>query len=525
MNPESFEHIVEPSRAQKKKKWSLGLFGPEGIEPPEACLLHCLDGKGFRAATHGCAMVKQLASRWKSGDSDASAWVEVPEVCGQGYGVKVQQAGEVGQSDVLVLHPPMAREQASAVLSPVIQRVQHLAAENQRLNEENNGLAEEVLRGYEQLNLIFDISAEIAILSDADEVRRLLLNKLRYLFEADEVLLVNRTKQTAIRLKEGGEVQQGYVATSAQSAADIEVPLLEDLPREFFIVREKLKESNRVTVLGSTGEHDIEGRGTSLWGMLSEDEHSRWIVGVVRRRRTFVAGDMLVLDSVLSYSGHILSNLRLIERLKQTSFEAVRALVNAIDQKDSYTYGHSERVGFLARMTGKHLGLTAEEQQQLEWAGLLHDVGKIGIPESVLNKPGPLTPEEFELIREHPRRSYEVLKPVAMLEPVLDGVLYHHENPDGTGYPAGLQGDEIPIIAKIVHVVDVFDALTSSRSYRTAFDVEHAISILRNDAGTKLDARIVHAFLEAWKLMPQAHPDAYAQWFSPTREGSHDANE
>jgi HD-GYP domain-containing protein (c-di-GMP phosphodiesterase class II) len=524
MNPEPLEYVTGPARPLKKKKWSLGFFGPGRVEPPEACLLHCLDGRSCRAATHGCAMVKHLASKWKGVEAPSPAAGQAPEVCGQGYGVNLVQAKEPGQPDVLFLHAPGDAEQAKTVLGPVMQQVQMLAAENHRLNEENNGLAEEVLRSYEQLNLIFDVSAEIAGLTDADEVRRLLLNKLRYLFAAQDVLLVHQEKHSAIRLREGGLFQRGYVEVPKESLLPDSVRILDDLPQEFFVAREKLKQSQRVTVLESTGGHDIDGRGTSLWGLLVEDEHASWIVGVVRRQRTFVAGDMLVLDSVLSYSGYILSNLRLIERLKQTSFEAVRALVNAIDQKDSYTCGHSERVGYLAKLTGRQMGFSPELQQQLEWAGLLHDVGKIGIPEAVLNKPAPLTPEEYHLIRDHPYRSHEVLKPVAMLEPVLEGVLHHHENPDGTGYPCGLRGDEIPMIARIVHVVDVFDALTSSRSYREAYDVECAIDMLRKDAGTKLDARIVDAFLSAWSLLPQTHPDVYAQWFSESRELPHEAH-
>jgi HD-GYP domain-containing protein (c-di-GMP phosphodiesterase class II) len=193
-------------------------------------------------------------------------------------------------------------------------------------------------------------------------------------------------------------------------------------------------------------------------------------------------------------------------------------LVNAIDQKDNYTYGHSERVGFLAKVTGQSLGLTSKELQKLEWAGLLHDVGKIGIPEHVLNKPGRLTPEEFDLIKEHPGRSYEVLRPVASLEPVLDAVLYHHENPDGTGYPKGLKGEEIPLMARIIHVVDVFDALTSTRSYRGAYDVERAIEIISKDSGTKLDAQIVECFFGAWAILPKSHPEQYRRWFGAAKE-------
>ncbi len=506
-----WERLTEPS-----KVISLGLFGSGEPLIPQACLHHCLDGRDSRASTHGCAMLKALVSA----DAERAA-CEIPAECTQGYQVRLLRGSEECPPGVLVLTPPSQLANVDEPLHLLMEKLQQITHDFARLNEENNGLAEEVLRGYEQLNLIFDISADIAILSDADEVRRLLLSKLRYLFAAEEVLLISQDGRSAFRLRDGGDIEHGFLLPPEEGTLAAPSPCLSGLPPEYDTVRRRLKHSQRVTVLGTTSGHDEMGRGTSMWGLLKEESHAQWIVGMVRRKRSFVAGDMLVLDSVLSYSGHILSNLRLIERLKQSSFEAVRALVNAIDQKDSYTCGHSERVGFLAKLTGKTLGLSSEQQQYLEWAGLLHDVGKIGIPEAVLNKPGPLNDEEQALIREHPRRSYQVLKPVAMLEPLLPAVLYHHENPDGSGYPEGLQRDEIPLAARIVHVVDVFDALTSSRSYRSAFQIDRAIALMKEDAGTKLDAEIVDLFLNIWNNLPMTHPNTYAKWFTASRESDH----
>lgn len=156
----------------------------------------------------------------------------------------------------------------------------------------------------------------------------------------------------------------------------------------------------------------------------------------------------------------------------------------------------------------------------LEWAGLLHDVGKIGIPEEILNKPGKLTDEEFAIIRKHPRMGYDILKPIASFEGVLSAVLHHHENIDGSGYPDGQTGDETPVAAKIIHVVDVFDALTSARSYRAAFSVEKACAILRSEAGTKMDAQIVAAFCRALEKARLAGPEDSPMTFT-TSENAH----
>ncbi|MEP0842482.1 MAG: HD-GYP domain-containing protein [Phycisphaerae bacterium] len=401
--------------------------------------------------------------------------------------------------------------------------LERLTREVEALTRESEKLADEVLRCYEQINFIFDVSAQIAVLEDADEVRRMLLVKLRHMFDAESIYYVTADRSMLKRVGPDERVSRAWAREPAKpsaAAGDAEGKLSFDaieLPPEFSTALRRLEEQRRVFVhVDEAGSES--GHGTSMWGPLNDDEKGSAAVGLIRRHRPFVAGDMLLLDSALTYASHILSNLRLVEQLKRTSFEAVRALVNAIDQKDAYTAGHSERVGFLAKTTGQHMGLPARQVQDLEWAGLLHDIGKIGIPEEVLNKAGKLTSEEFALIKGHPSRSFEVLRPVASLAGLLDGVLYHHENPDGSGYPEGLKGDQIPLMARIIHVVDVFDALTSTRSYRKAFPVEEAMQMIWKDAGTKLDAAIVQEFMETWALLPKTHPEQYERWYVQTKE-------
>lgn len=491
-------------------EWSAGVFASNGMQIPAQCLRHCLSDDPQRAATQGCAMLRHLAS------SHQQTPVDAPPVCDQGYAVSLPQPTESSEPQVLILRPVIEGAQ-SAAAAPAIEALRQSALTNWRLDQENRGLADEVLRSYEQINLIFDVSAEIAVLNDAEEVRRKLLVKLQHLFNADAVYFVACSGEVKEVLR-SGKMRSGWRNQIADAPAETDIREEIQLPAEYSLVLGRLQKSRRVLVSSGEWHHDAEGHGTSLWGPLTSGTSGFDVVGVVRRDARFVAGDMLVLDSALTYGSNILSNLKLVEQLKKTSFEAVRALVNAIDQKDNYTYGHSERVGFLAKITGQFMGMPAKQLQELEWAGLLHDVGKIGIPEHVLNKPGKLTDEEFALIKEHPSRSFEVLRPVASLEPVLDAVLYHHENPDGTGYPCGLKGAEIPLMARIIHVVDVFDALTSTRSYRQAFDLDRAIGILTKDAGTKLDGQIVDYFLKAWAQLPKSHPEQLKRWFSTEKE-------
>jgi HD-GYP domain-containing protein (c-di-GMP phosphodiesterase class II) len=145
----------------------------------------------------------------------------------------------------------------------------------------------------------------------------------------------------------------------------------------------------------------------------------------------------------------------------------------------------------------------------LQWSALLHDVGKIGIRDDILNKQGKLTPEEFRHIQEHPVRSHRVVQQVPQLAAALDGVLYHHERFDGSGYPAGLQGEEIPLQARIIQIADVFDALTSSRSYRPAYDWRKALEILREEAGKTVDPGLQQVFDRHMRAVLESDPKAW----------------
>ncbi len=167
----------------------------------------------------------------------------------------------------------------------------------------------------------------------------------------------------------------------------------------------------------------------------------------------------------------------------------------AMDLRDQETEGHTQRVTELAIRLAEQIGVTGEEIAQLRRGALLHDMGKLGVPDRILLKPGPLTDEERELMRQHPQYAYDMLSPVAYLRPALDIPYCHHEKWDGTGYPRGLKGEEIPLAARLFAVADVWDALRSDRPYRAAWPRAKVIEYLREQAGTHFDARIVEAFL------------------------------
>jgi putative nucleotidyltransferase with HDIG domain len=189
-----------------------------------------------------------------------------------------------------------------------------------------------------------------------------------------------------------------------------------------------------------------------------------------------------------------------IERLKESAEEnrelfvgSIRMLAAAIDEKDPYTRGHSGRVAKYSTLIGRELGLTPEDLDTLRISALLHDVGKIGVEDRVLKKPGALTPEEFALMKQHTVKGANIMRPVSQLKNMLPGIELHHEHIDGRGYPYGLQGPQIPLMARIIGVADTLDAMTTNRPYQSAMDLDYALSKIKALAGSKFDAVVVNA--------------------------------
>jgi len=192
-----------------------------------------------------------------------------------------------------------------------------------------------------------------------------------------------------------------------------------------------------------------------------------------------------------------------IEKLKQAAeanrelfLGSIRMLAAAIDEKDPYTRGHSGRVAKYSTLIGRELGLSEEDLDKLRIAALLHDVGKIGVDDRVLKKPGALTTEEFELMKQHPVKGANIMRPVSQLKEMLPGIELHHEHMDGHGYPYGLTAPQIPLMARIIAVADTLDAMTTNRPYQTAMELDFALLRIQALSGAKFDAVVVSA-LEA----------------------------
>jgi len=206
--------------------------------------------------------------------------------------------------------------------------------------------------------------------------------------------------------------------------------------------------------------------------------------------------DLQLLRSLASLMAVGVSNARMEQRQRTTFLKTLESLAKSLEARDTYTRGHSQRVCEVSIMIGEHLGLGPEAIEELRVGTILHDIGKIGVPDTVLNKPGRLTDEEFRIMKTHPVIGYEICKPLMLSEGVLMIIRNHHEKLDGSGYPDGLKGGELPLSLRIVCVADAFDAMSSKRPYRNVMDMRYVMAELSKGAGVQFDPIVVESLKE-----------------------------
>ena len=228
------------------------------------------------------------------------------------------------------------------------------------------------------------------------------------------------------------------------------------------------------------------------------------IIGVLevinkQKKGRFNKEDLSLLTSLADQVAIALDNSRLYQELEEMFFQTAESLADAIEKRDPYTGGHTQRVTLYSQSIAKFLQLKPLERKWLKIASVLHDIGKIGIEDHILKKPERLSPEEFNMIKRHSDMGAEIIEHIRQLRESIPGVKYHHEQVNGKGYPDGLRGEEIPILAKIVAVADTYDAMTTDRPYRKAMEKEAAIEELRRCSGTQLDKEVVEAFIQAYQ--------------------------
>lgn len=222
------------------------------------------------------------------------------------------------------------------------------------------------------------------------------------------------------------------------------------------------------------------------------------ILHLIRRsgRESFSNLDLEIINVLSSQASISIENVRLYHNLRDNYLKTIRAFALAVEAKDEYTHGHSENVMKYTMIIAKYLGLPDHELELVKYAGLLHDIGKIGISEAILNKANKLTTQEFNEIKRHPELGAKIIADVPFLKSLVPLVLYHHEYYSGDGYPSGISGTDIPFGARILSVADAYEAMTSNRPYRKALSQEIAVGILEKERGRQFDPSIVDAFME-----------------------------
>jgi putative nucleotidyltransferase with HDIG domain len=240
------------------------------------------------------------------------------------------------------------------------------------------------------------------------------------------------------------------------------------------------------------------GAQSILVGRLSSRGKLLGLIAVSSTKRGAFSepGQLELFIDITNQAAVAVDNAEMYTRLEETFWSTIRSLAEAIDAKDSYTRGHSDRVAEYAEALTRKLDLGDEMLNAVRCAGYLHDIGKIGIPDAILLKPGKLTDDEYRQIMNHPKLSHKIIEPVEFPYEVKPFVRHHHERIDGSGYPDGLVGEDIPLGARIIGIADAYEAMTSDRPYRKALSIDSALEELRRCSGTQFDSGLVAAFLE-----------------------------
>ena len=349
----------------------------------------------------------------------------------------------------------------------------------------------------EQLRTLTKLSAILNSTLDPKEVQKRAMEAATELMDAEvgSLLLVdekNNELYFEVALGEKGaqvkelrlKIGEGIAGWVAQQGEPL---IVEDVQKDPRFAKKADKKSSFVT------------RNMICVPVRIKDKTIGVLQAINKKEGAFVQEHLELFQMLANQVGIAIENARLMEDLRQTFYETAEALAEAIEKRDPYTGGHTKRVLTYSMAAAGYMGLSPEEMEQLKLSAILHDIGKIGVEDRVLRKQASLNDEEFGLMKTHPRMGAEIMQHVEKLKYVIPGMKYHHERFDGKGYPEGLKGVEIPIIARIISVADTFDAMTSDRPYRKGLSDETAISELMKFSAIQFDPDVVKAFIEAHK--------------------------
>jgi HD-GYP domain-containing protein (c-di-GMP phosphodiesterase class II) len=367
--------------------------------------------------------------------------------------------------------------------------------EHARINNDTHAIdqfSEQLLGSYEEINLLFRLARLMNSLSDPNDLIPMC---------CQQVLPVLPFNWIAVKF---WERQRRVVGLTGRLIVAGELPCKTEAFARTVIDQFSGKTQGDWTRLvdpASGGVAELVGSEVVVEQIMHDSE----VVGVLLAgnkrgdspmESDVSSGEMMFLEATANLMGVFHENIARFDEQKQMFMGTLTALTAAIDAKDEYTRGHSERVAYMAAQLAQAMGMNSLEVERIHTTGLVHDVGKIGVPEAVLCKSGKLTDEEFDQIKLHPTIGYNILKGIMLIDPMLPGVLHHHERWDGRGYPHRLAAEEIPLDGRILALADTFDAMSSTRSYRPAMPRHAVLEEIRRCAGSQFDPALAPLFVE-----------------------------
>lgn len=365
-----------------------------------------------------------------------------------------------------------------------------LQEELQKARLEAQQLSATLADAWEELTLLYELAEQLRGVLDIDRAVELAL------IHATDIVSV---EGCGVLLKNEDEWElHGVICPTGR-----EEWLRFDLGKQ--IAEEALKR-RRSFIVNEIVHHPQWGEAAKIFGIfnavvvpLNPGGHAQGaLIAWNKKKGEFTSGDLKLLSTIAAQTGGVMESAFLYQRLQETFRGVIRAMAVAVDAKSRWTAGHSIRVTRYAVELAQAIKLPESEIEKVNLSGLLHDLGKIGIPDAILDKPAKLSEEEWKVMKQHPIIGYEMLKDIWQFRgDILDGVLYHHERVDGKGYPFGLKGEGIPFMGRLLAIADGFDAMTSDRPYRAGMSKEKALEVLTEFAGTQWDKELVKAFVDA----------------------------
>lgn len=364
---------------------------------------------------------------------------------------------------------------------------------------ERKSLAAEALDKYKEISLLHNISEMLAENLDPKEVTSLVFREAKRFIKADSASVILHDEETGIMQVVAGtgkETNPKIVMLPGQGIAGL------------------VMESGKPELVNDvTGDPRFIPGFHEVRALMSAPLKIRdRVIGVInvssKEPEVYSAEDLKILSSIALHAASAIETARLYDDLRETFLTTVYTLAETIEKRDPYTGGHTKRVMTYSLALANVMGFDENESNRLELAAMLHDIGKIGVRDEILLKPGKLTDEEYEMIKMHTVFGEQIIKHIRRLREVIPGVKWHHERYDGRGYPDKIGGNDIDIIARIIAVADSFDAMTSDRAYRKALSNEIAIDELLKNSGTQFDPDIVDAFIQAYQTGKIVRPYA-----------------